>query len=43
MAGEGCDLVQRAAIEAARDHNIELVISSARGQPSTRVTTATLQ
>jgi aspartate kinase len=43
MACEGCDLVQRAAIEAARDHNIELVISSAQGQPSTRVTTATLQ
>ena len=43
MACEGCDLVQRAAIEAARDHNIELVISSAHGQPGTRVTTAPLQ
>ena len=40
MASEGCDLVQRAAIEAARDHNIELVVGSAHGQPGTRVATA---
>ena len=37
MAEEGCDLVQRAALEAARDHGIELVISSARGTPGSRV------
>jgi aspartate kinase len=43
MACEGCDLVQRAALEAARDHDIELVISSACGQPGTRVTSTTLQ
>jgi aspartate kinase len=37
MADDGCELVQRAALEAARDHGIELVISNACGRPGTRV------
>jgi aspartate kinase len=37
MAEEGCALVQRAALEAARDQGIEVVISGVRGYPGTRV------
>lgn len=37
MAENGCLLVQRAAIERARDHSIELVISGAHGHPGTRM------
>jgi aspartate kinase len=40
MAEDGCVLVQRAALEAARDSDIEVVISSALGHPGTRVSTS---
>ena len=40
MAENGCLLVQRTAIERARDHRIELVISGARGHPGTRMSAA---
>ena len=39
MSDEGCDLVQRAALEAARDHGLELIVSAIGGGPGTLVTT----
>ena len=39
MADEGCDLVQRNALQAAREHDLELIISAITGGPGTRLTT----
>jgi aspartate kinase len=37
MAGEGCELVQRAALEAAERHEIPLVVRSLAGRRSTEI------
>jgi aspartate kinase len=39
MADEGCDLVQRNALVAARDHGVELIIAAIGGGPGSVITT----
>jgi aspartate kinase len=40
MADAGCEVVQRAALEAARDHGIELLIAGLDGRVQTRIGSA---
>jgi len=39
MADEGCELVQRKALVAARDHELDLIITAIEGGPGTLITT----
>ena len=39
MADEGCELVQRNALVAARDHELDLIITAIGGGPGTLITT----
>ena len=38
MASDGCELVQRAALEAARQHALPIVVRSMSGEPRTEIT-----